>query len=265
MAALLAPQRWFNARINDVDHALRTGPKGTMLVDKATLDRSKMTLAEFNEATTRGDATIALDKGPGQWDEVIMHLQQSPLPAGTFDFLGLIPQLMERIDGITEAAMGRDIGASTATEYERSNLQSNVATFIYHDSYFEALNRKDRKEVRLLQQVLDQPTVFRDLKTDAVVPYDPARARALRFDVAMGAAANTPTERLAREAKLLRFVEMGVLPFEVYLQHSGEPDAHALLRDFQAYQQQQALAQLAALDAADKAGLIPPPDQKKAA
>lgn len=251
------PQRWLNAALSHIDHAIRTGQKGTTFVDKAVREASGLSFSDFNEALTRGDAAVELLKGQVDWKEILYNLPQQDLPKGLFEVVSMIPQLLERISGVTEAAAGIIDGPKrTATEYERSVIQSGVATYIYQDSYFECLQRKDRKEVRLLQQALDRPAAFYDEKSGEHVEYDPARARALRFDVAMGQAADTPTLRLAREQQLREDVQMFGLPPEIYYKNSGRPDAPALLRDITEMRQQQAIQERAMLEAADEAGLL---------
>lgn len=253
VGALMAPQHRLNAALSQIDHAIRTGLKPTLWLDKKVLDASGLTAAGVTEALARGDASIVVEKGNAPWTEVIHENRAGQLPAGAFDVIALMPQLMERISGVTEAAQGiTPKSGTTATQYERSTAQSGQLTFIYTDTYFEGLQRQDRKDVRLLQQALDQPVQMHDPKTGAVVDYNPAQARAMRFDVAMGAAADTPTARLANEQMLREDFAAGALDAmtpgaKIYFKRSGRPDAPMILRDIEEAEQQAKQQQLAAL------------------
>lgn len=256
--ALVAPQQWFNARMGDLDHAIRTGGKSMAVWDEQILRDSGFTLADVAELRARGDTDIALKRGGTPWAEVFKELPPTAIPPGLADVATMMPGLIERIGGVSEAAQGlAPKSGTTATQYERQNLQAGVMAAAYQDTYFETLARKDQKDVRLLQQAIDRPTAFHDMQTGRSVEYDPAKARALRFNVAVGAAADTPTQALAYEQMLREDVALFGLPPEVYYARSGRPDAPLILQDLQAWQQQQAEAamQAAALlpDGADGA------------
>lgn len=253
VGALMAPQNRLNAALSQIDHAIRTGLKPTLILDKQARIDSGLTQQQVVEALARGDAAIELETTNRKLDEVVYETKAGQLPAGAFDVIALMPQLMERISGVTEAAQGiTPKSGTTATQYERSTAQSGQLTYIYTDTYFEGLQRKDRKDVRLLQQALDQPAQIHDPKTGVTVDYDPARARAMRFDVAMGAAADTPTARLANEQMLREDFAAGALDAmtpgaKIYFKRSGRPDAPMILRDIEEAEQQQKQQQLAAL------------------
>ena len=123
--------------------------------------------------------------------------------------------------------------------------------------------RVEVKDGNDMQQVLDAPATFHDAKSGAVVDYDPARARAMRFAVAMGAAADTPTAALAREAQLREDVSLGFISADTYYANSGRPEAATLLAARQAEQaalmeQQAALVQEAAASGIDPTTLRTP-------
>lgn len=250
VSTLADPQRWMNARLSDLDHAIRTGTKGTLLVNKAALEGSGLTEADLNAALDRGDASIVLQKAGLAWNEVFYFLPPQPLPPGLFEVIGLMPDLMDRMTGVSAPSRGEDVGSVTATQFERQVIQSGTMTHVYGDTYYEALQRKDVKEVRLLQQAVSSPTSFFDAKNREMVQYDPSSVRAFEFDVAMGATANTPTARLNDEATLRRDLELGLIDAEIYYEMSGRPEAPQILQRLREKAAQQAAQEAALLAAA---------------
>ena len=258
--ALIAPQQWFNARLSDMDHAIRTGGKALAVWDEDALTASGYTLAQVAELRARGDTDMALKRSGQPWNELFREIPPSQIPPGLADMASLMPGLIERMSGVSEAALGMaPASGTTATQYERQNMQAAVMAAAYQDTMFETLARKDRKDVRLLQQAIDRPTAFYDLKSGEAVAYDPARARAVRLHVAMGRAADTPTQALAHEQMLREDVGLFALPPEVYYARSGRPDAPLILQDLQTYQQQQAAMALAAAPLMDTPSADTPP------
>ncbi|GAB5535298.1 MAG: hypothetical protein Rubg2KO_15470 [Rubricoccaceae bacterium] len=253
------PQRWMNARWSDIDHAIRTGTKGTLLVNKAALEGSGLTEADLNAALDRGDASIVLAKAGLDWSEVFYFLPPQPLPPGLFEVVSLMPDLMDRMTGVSAPSRGEDVGSVTATQFERQVMQSGTMTHVYGDTYYEGLQRKDVKEVRLLQQAVASPTSFYDLKNREMVAYDPSSVRAFEFDVAMGATANTPTARLNDEATLRADLEMGLIDADMYYELSGRPDAPLIL------QKRRERAQMEAALLAEAAGSVAPEEDDTAA
>lgn len=248
VASLLEPQQWFNARMSDLDHATRTAVRSTLLINKAVRENSGLTATQLAEALTRGDASVEIDLGDKQWSEVVHEVKPGSMPTGAMDMVAMLPGLLERMSGVSEAAQGvTPKSGTTATQYERQVIQSGVLQHVYQDRYYETLARKDRDEVRLLQQVLESPAAFHDVKTGEVVAYDPARARAARFAVSMGAAADTPTQRLADEQMLREDVLNGFISPDTYYANSGRPNAATLAAARRAEQLAAVQAELAAL------------------
>lgn len=245
------PQRWLNATLSTLDFAMRTNGRGTTYADLDALDNSGLDIATFEKLRVRGDATIGIRKGTQDWDQVLQHDPGGNLPAGAFEMMSALPAMMERITGVSAAAMGvTPQRATTATQHAREVVQSSTNVYVYADSYFDGLSRKDRKETRLLQQCMERPFAFRENKTGERVDYDPAVARAVRVSVAMGRAANTPERREVEEAMRREDMSLQAIPPEIYYQHSTRADAPGILRDLREYQAQQLQLQLALAEAA---------------
>lgn len=258
---LMDPQRWFNARLSDLDHAIRTGTKSTLFVDKKAREESGLTSQQLNEALARGDGAVDFDFKQQDPRKMIYEHTPGQMPPGVFEVIQMMPGLVERISGVSAAAQGQTPNAgTTATQFERQVLQSSVMIQVYPDTYFEALTGKDRREVRMLQQALDTPQAFYDLRAGETREYDPARARALRLDVATGAAADTPTSKLADEQMLREDALNGWISPKTYYGRSGRPDAAGLLRDIQQEEAEALQMQLAAMQALPPGAAAAPQD-----
>jgi hypothetical protein len=247
VAGVEDPQKWLNQTLSTLDHNMRTSGRGTTFIDDTVLRDSGLTQTEFDEARMRGDATIAIKKGNLPWDEVMHHEAGVPLPAEAFAMMDRLPVLMDSITGISAAARGSAPAAGTSgVRYEREVAQANVNIFPFVDSYFDGLKRKDLKEVRNVQQCVDRPSAFRDARSRETVPYDPAAARAMRFDVTTGEGMATPERRQLEEMMLREDAQAGMISPTIYYTHSRRQDAASILRDVQEEQLLQAQMALAA-------------------
>lgn len=257
IASIQDPQRWLNRVLMSIDHQMITGPKGTILYDKTMMDNSGLTASDIDEALVRGDASLGISPQGGRLADMVHQIKSQSLSAGVFEMVPTLMQFVERLSGVNDASQGRGVKSGTSGKLNQQMIeQGALSVFTWTDTYLELLQKKDRKEIRLIQQALTKPESFYEQSTGKTTHYEPARARSLQVEIAFGTASDTATLRLAEEQMLRADLEAGVISPLIYLDHSARPIARKLAQSVREEQQQQQLIQAKQLLAADELGLL---------
>lgn len=232
------PQRWINRQFALLEYYTRSAAKGALAVDQEVLEDSGLTLERVAEWYTSTDAVLAFRVNPRQGKTLqnVFHSVQSPqIPGGYLELISVLLSFTERISGVSEATRGLTPKSGTpAALYQQQILQSTLNITDLLETYFEGLEQKDRKTLKLIKEIYTQPMRLRSTERGDVIFYDPERIRNLVFDVSIGSVQETVTTRVLWDPFLVQLFQAGALPLDVLLKNLSVPVAKKLLSDLQA-------------------------------
>jgi hypothetical protein len=228
---LLDQQRYINRMVMLLDMILSSSAKGVLMVPEDIIPAG-MTKDDFADAWVRHDGVIYyIPKPHGKMPE---QISANSTNTGIHEVIQMQLQWAQDISGVHSAIQGKDPKSGTAASLyaqEAANATLNNLDFI--TTYFNFLQRRDFKAVKLMQQYYTSPRVVAPSgapEMDKLV-YDPAAVANLEFTNSIDYVQNYGVYAQMVNETMLQLFQLGVIDGKMLLKYSTVPNSEALLQE----------------------------------
>ena len=257
------PQRMIDRLLTRIEFVRMNQAKGFGIVNKKVLDDSGVTLEQFAKEYTSPSGIAALE-WEGSADTVFKQFSDTTTNQGDVQMFEQYMNLLDEITGAHGAMRGEKPTSGTpAALYmqETENANNNIADF--QEWYNGLILKRDYKMMMVMQQYYDHKRYLnisgKNYSKEARM-YDPEQVRKTKFDLALVQSQSTGAFRTNSENLLIRLLELGAIPRDIYLEESNAPFADRVLERIKSFEEDQANAQGAQLPQ----GAAMPPVQQAA-
>lgn len=228
---VLDPQRMYNRISSVIDFMFGVGSKGGIVFDKTMVDANETTDDDVNRVYASADGALGVTPGTGKTVNDFWGIPPpSNVPAWAMQWMASYADRISRQSGINPAAMGEvPAGDTSGFSYQLQQIASSTNTRSLFDRHFECRRQVALKAMQNIAQYYTEPRQLRLSARRPPVVFDPTTVADMEWDLQPADIAETATAALVWEKDLLRFLELGGITFEEYLDVSGNPLAPELL------------------------------------
>jgi len=230
---IIDQQKYINRLIIMMDFMLGAGAKGVLMVPKSAIPEG-MSEEEFGDKWVKFNSMIVYDADSLKQGQKIEQIYSQSHSVAGEKMLGLQMQLAKELSGITEAAQGQKPTSGTpASLYAQMANNAAISVKDLFEHFFKARRERDKKIVKLIQQYWDDE---RYIKVDGSMDdsedyiYDPQRAQDAEYDVNIAKSGNSPIYRAIMDEYLMKFLEGGIIDYEIFLKNTSLPHADKILQ-----------------------------------
>ena len=231
---LIDPQRQINRVFAQVDALISAGAKGMWAVPveamPAGMEKEEFA-AEFNKVGNIFFYSLERLKAYGpNASNLIKSIEPVAIPAALIQHLQLLTESLDKVGGLSDAALGRAPSAGTpAALYTQMIASSSTQQLDLFETFFDALSEHDGNIVRLVCQFWDDVRPVRSAGTQEGQMFDPELVRDFTWFVSVGRTSETALYRQLFEQDLKDLLTAQRLTLPQFLQESSHPRAQALL------------------------------------
>ena len=233
--ALVDPQRTLDRLLVLMDSLIAGSAKGILAIPKSSIPEGSSEKDMADQWGKPNGYIVYEDdvqKNPG--GNFPQQITKSAVPNDAYQMLEILKGWMDQQSGVTGPQQGLDASAGTpATLYHLQQQAASVTNLDVFESYYDLLNRVDKKVVACIMQSYDEPRPIKNEMGEGMIVYDPETVRELSFEANTAAVADTATYRLAWEDTMQQWLAGGFIDFATYLQFSGHPQADKMLKHLQ--------------------------------
>jgi hypothetical protein len=240
---LLDQQRYVNRLVMLLDMIMSGSAKGVLMVPEDIIPPN-MTKDDFADGWVRHDGVIYyIPKPHGKMPE---QISANSTNIGIREIIQMQLQWAQDISGVHSAIQGKAPKAGTAASLyaqEAANATLNNLDFI--TSYFNFLQKRDFKIIKLMQQYYTSPRVVTPSgapEMDKLV-YEPSAIANLEFTNGIDYVQNYSVYSQMVTETMLQLFQMGAIDVKMLLKYSTLPNSDALLQDIAQVEQQMAQMQ----------------------
>jgi hypothetical protein len=242
---LLDQQRYVNRLVMLLDMIISSSAKGVLMVPEDIIPPN-MKKEDFADAWVRNDGVIYYL--PATHGRIPEQISANSTNIGIHEVIQMQLQWAQDISGVHSAIQGKDPKAGTAASLyaqEAANATLNNLDFI--TSYFNFLQKRDFKVVKLMQQFYTSPRVV----TPAGAPemdkltYDPATIANMEFSNSIDYVQNYSVYAQMVNETMMQLFQLGVIDGKIMLKYSTLPNSEAILQDIAQMEEKMMQAQQA--------------------
>ena len=238
-------QKYVNRLISLQDFIIGASAKGVLMIPEDAIPAGKSP-EDFAEdwRTYNGVVVYKPSKSGAKPEQVHANSQN----IGIYELLSMEMSLMKEVSGISGAIQGHDAKSGTPSSlYAQMAQNSMLSIQDIFDTYHNFLRKRDTKAVKLIKQFYTEErylNVSGKMYSEQAKIYTPEDVDGIDFDLIMSKIQDTPVLRQIVDDKLEQFTLQGMMPFEMYLEHSSLPMADALLQEIRTIKEQQSQEQI---------------------
>jgi hypothetical protein len=228
---LIDAQRQVNRLLILQDMVLSSSAKNPLIIDSNS--QNGQSIEDIGEKWKKVGSVIALNLKQGQGVAPI-EIKGSVGNLGISEMVQVYIRMLQDVSGVHPAMQGQSAYSGTSGKlYDAQIGQSTLNSKDVMDT-FSGLFRKNRdmKLLKTIQQYYKEPRMLAisgKAYTETAQLYDPDRVRDLDFDLAIGQTADSPVYRTVIEDTLTKFVEMGLIDLEMFLENTTMPFSSQML------------------------------------
>jgi hypothetical protein len=228
---LLDQQRYINRMVMLLDLILSSSAKGVLMVPIDIIPPG-MTQHDFADAWVKHDGVIFYTPKPH--GQIPQQISANSTNIGIHEVIQMQLQWAQDISGVHSAIQGKDPKAGTADSLyaqEAANATLNNLDFI--TVYFNFLQKRDFKVVKLMQQYYTSPRVVSPAGAPEMdkLTYDPAAIANLEFANSIDYVQNYGVYAQMVNETMMQLFQLGVIDGKTMLKHSTIPNSEAILQD----------------------------------
>lgn len=243
---LIEMQRNINRQRTLLDMLIASSAKNTLFVPEDALNGHS--LEEYAEQIMKVNGVIAFKPKPGV-NQMPEFLQRNAINLGVFDVLNFDLQQIQAISGLSGAVQGQVAKPNTPASLYAQQAQNTMLNFVLLFDRFNTYCKK--RDAKLTRVILQYYTVPRYLSVSGrnygqtATEYIPEKARAIadNYSLVPSQGMDTPVFRERINEYLMDMLKGGLIPLDMFLQHTTLPFGKQLLSELQALQQQQQTGQ----------------------
>lgn len=238
---LIEMQRNINRQRTMLDMLIASSAKNTLFVPEEALEGRS--IEEYADEIMKINGVIKFKAKPGY--PMPEFLQRNAINLGVFDVLNFDMQQIQAISGLSGAVQGQVAKSGTPSSLYAQQAQNTMLNFVL---LFERFNNYCKKrDAKLVRVILQYYTVPRYLSVSGrsygqtATEYIPEKAQAIaeNYSLVPSQGMDTPVFRERINEYLMDMLKGGLIPLDMFLQHTTLPFGKQLLSELQALQQQQ--------------------------
>lgn len=247
---IIDQQRYINRLITMVDFIMGASAKGVLLFPEDQIPDG-MTIQDIADEWTRYNGVIMFKPKAGA--PLPQQISVNATNVGAYDMLNLQLRLLQEISGVHGALQGKQASSGTAATLYAQEAQNSAANLVDLLSSFKTFREnRDTKLMHTIQQY------YRDKRYINIVGseyseeakhFNPESVRGVSFDLTITESQSTPTFRQMANNLLLELFRAGAIDVKMLLENGEFPFADRLLQTINKKEEEQAMQQLALMQA----------------
>lgn len=239
---LVEMQRNINRQRTLLDTLIAGSAKNTLFIPEEALEGRS--IEEYAEAITKVNGVISYRAKAGVPQPEFLSRNSTNI--GIWDVLNFDMQQAQAVSGLSGAIQGQVARSGTPSSLYAQQAQNTMLNFVLlFDRFNSYCTRRDDKLLRVLIQYYNAPrhiAVSGKAYSKVAMEYIPEKAKAIlhSYSLVPSQSMDTPVFRQRIDDYLMELVKGGMLPMDMFLQHTTLPFGKKLLADMKSLQQQQA-------------------------
>lgn len=246
MSDIVDIQRYINRLLTLLDFVIGSSAKGLLMVPQECIP-DDMDIKDFAREYVKVNGVILLKKGAG--DKLPRQIAMNATNIGAWELFNTEMNIMQQISGLNGAIQGQVPRANTPSSLYAQQAQYSAQNFII---LFENFNmfceQRDEKLLKVLMQFYTSRR-YVDINGKSVSElakyYEPEMAQKIvDFNLTTSKSTDTPVFRQMTDDLLMRLLESGRIPLEIFLNNCSIPGAEKIQAEIKTFNEQAAVGQI---------------------
>lgn len=244
---LIEMQRNINRQRTMLDMLIASSAKNTLFIPEDALEGHS--IEEYADQLMKINGVIKYKPKAGV-NVLPEFLQRNSINLGVFDVLNFDMNQIQSISGLSGAIQGQVASPNTPASLYAQQAQNTMINFVLlGDRFSTYCLRRDSKIIKLITQYYTAPryiNISGQSYGKAIAEYDPQKAQAIAdsYSLVPSQGVDTPIFRERINEYLMDMLKGGLIPIEVFLQHTTLPFGKQLLAELNTLKQQSQQGQI---------------------
>ena len=239
-------QRYINRLLTLLDFIIGASAKGLLMVPQECIP-DDMDIQDFAREYVKTNGVILIKKGA--YDKLPKQISMNGTNIGAWEMFAQEMNIMQQISGLNGAVQGQVPGANTPSSLYAQQAQNSMMNFVVlFENYNMFCEERDEKLLKVLMQYY---TTRRYIGTNGKTAgemakfYEPEMAQKIEdFNLTAAKSNDTPVFRQMTDDLLMKLLESGRIPLEIFLNNCSLPGADKLLAEVKSFNEQAAAGQI---------------------
>ena len=239
-------QRYINRLLTLLDFIIGASAKGLLMVPQECIP-DDMDIRDFAREYVKTNGVILIKKGA--YDKLPKQISMNGTNIGAWEMFAQEMNIMQQISGLNGAVQGQFPRANTPSSLYAQQAQNSMMNFVVlFENYNMFCEERDEKLLKVLMQYY---TTRRYIGTNGKTAgemakfYEPEMAQKIEdFNLTAAKSNDTPVFRQMTDDLLMKLLESGRIPLEIFLNNCSLPGADKLLAEVKSFNEQAAAGQI---------------------
>lgn len=239
-------QRYINRLLTLLDFIIGASAKGLLMVPQECIP-DDMDIQDFAREYVKTNGVILIKKGA--YDKLPKQISMNDTNIGAWEMFAQEMNIMQQISGLNGAVQGQVPRANTPSSLYAQQAQNSMMNFVVlFENYNMFCEERDEKLLKVLMQYY---TTRRYIGTNGKTAgemakfYEPEMAQKIEdFNLTAAKSNDTPVFRQMTDDLLMKLLESGRIPLEIFLNNCSLPGADKLLAEVKSFNEQAAAGQI---------------------
>ena len=239
-------QRYINRLLTLLDFIIGASAKGLLMVPQECIP-DDMDIQDFAREYVKTNGVILIKKGA--YDKLPKQISMNGTNIGAWEMFAQEMNIMQQISGLNGALQGQVPRANTPSSLYAQQAQNSMMNFVVlFENYNMFCEERDEKLLKVLMQYY---TTRRYIGTNGKTAgemakfYEPEMAQKIEdFNLTAAKSNDTPVFRQMTDDLLMKLLESGRIPLEIFLNNCSLPGADKLLAEVKSFNEQAAAGQI---------------------
>ena len=239
-------QRYINRLLTLLDFIIGASAKGLLMVPQECIP-DDMDIRDFAREYVKTNGVILIKKGA--YDKLPKQISMNGTNIGAWEMFAQEMNIMQQISGLNGAVQGQVPRANTPSSLYAQQAQNSMMNFVV---LFENYNMFcEERDEKLLKVFMQYYTTRRYIGTNGKTAgemakfYEPEMAQKIEdFNLTAAKSNDTPVFRQMTDDLLMKLLESGRIPLEIFLNNCSLPGADKLLSEVKSFNEQAAAGQI---------------------
>lgn len=239
-------QRYINRLLTLLDFIIGASAKGLLMVPQECIP-DDMDIQDFAREYVKTNGVILIKKGA--YDKLPKQISMNGTNIGAWEMFAQEMNIMQQISGLNGAVQGQVPRANTPSSLYAQQAQNSMMNFVVlFENYNMFCEERDEKLLKVLMQYY---TTRRYICTNGKTAgemakfYEPEMAQKIEdFNLTAAKSNDTPVFRQMTDDLLMKLLESGRIPLEIFLNNCSLPGADKLLAEVKSFNEQAAAGQI---------------------
>lgn len=239
-------QRYINRLLTLLDFIIGASAKGLLMVPQECIP-DDMDIQDFAREYVKTNGVILIKKGA--YDKLPKQISMNGTNIGAWEMFAQEMNIMQQISGLNGAVQGQVPRANTPSSLYAQQAQNSMMNFVVlFENYNMFCEERDEKLLKVLMQYyMTRRYIGTNGKTAGEMAkfYEPEMAQKIEdFNLTAAKSNDTPVFRQMTDDLLMKLLESGRIPLEIFLNNCSLPGADKLLAEVKSFNEQAAAGQI---------------------